>query len=325
MCAATLGQTYASNVRGMISQGVVVLCRTAPSLGSVVRALHDFEPKDLSGHGGPAWLKSELTLRLPGPAGRGTVIADIFDLPWPDEMGDAAGEIELFGAWSTGFFGPMAFPGNLARAAEQPQYWTGAPGALAHRAFIRLLVTYAAGAAPDDPVIPPGVDPIGELQYLTHLQLRLLDLPEAICAFNPNGEVLMDGPTVAEELRWGADSGNQPLQLWSHVRQFAVDDGWLLLDTVGAEQWDRIDQEALVPPEGTAEFGLNDVVGMLRNLALYLNAGGRNIEHGDTTDGPGGRWQCLYADDSIAPRPRPTMRWLPLHTARAPESLVPKG
>ena len=64
---------------------------------------------------------------------------DVLESLWPDSMGDPKEDVDLFGAWSMGAFGPLAFPGNLKRAAEQAVAFEGAAAAVsAHRAFVRL-------------------------------------------------------------------------------------------------------------------------------------------------------------------------------------------
>src|SRR5262245_20796090 len=90
------------------------------------------------------------------PEDNGYAAVDVVNQRWPDTMGDPKTDSKTFAAWSMGHFGPLTFPGNLARAAEHAWAWEGGramPGA--HRGFIRIRLSYAFGAKDDDPVGRP--------------------------------------------------------------------------------------------------------------------------------------------------------------------------
>ena len=48
----------------------------------------------------------------------GYLAIDVADFKWPDDMGDPKAAPELFVSWSTGNYGPFAWPGNLERATQ---------------------------------------------------------------------------------------------------------------------------------------------------------------------------------------------------------------
>jgi hypothetical protein len=120
------------------------------------------------------------------PEVNGYVVVESVAAPWPDHMGDPKAEPMLFGAWSMGFFGPFAFPGNLERAttiaAVKPE-----TTALArrHRAIVRIRCTYVLGAEKDAKVMPEDYDARGELDFITTVARAVLNADGALCCFNP--------------------------------------------------------------------------------------------------------------------------------------------
>lgn len=304
-------------MKGFFSQGLVVLCASAPSREDLAAALAAHDPQQQP----PAdtlWAGGTERLTLPGPGGA-TVLVDVVPQAWPDAMGDPQDDPDLFGAWSTGFLGPLTFPGSLARAVSQSYVWQAAPEVVPqHRAFVRLQVSYVSG--PDAPVLPEGYDALSETRWLLPLWRSLLEVPGALCAFNPGGEVLADATSFDRAVAFASEAGIEPLDLWSNVRLFRVDDHWAVMDTVGMGQLDAPDHEACF---STRSHVAGDVALMLRNLAWYLVSQGPAVTHGDTLDGPGGRWRCLHAQQPLTDPPRPTLRWFALDGPTPPDALVP--
>ena len=308
-------------MKGLFTQGVVVLLERAPSVRELKRALHGkwtvHENLDEEFN----WFSGRVSLSGSGPDDRSTAAVAVYDCSWPDHMGDAQDEPMLLAAWTMGHLGPTTWPGALQRATDHAAWWPNARDAVdRHRAFVVLRTSYASGD-PSDPVMPPGYNPLREIRGLTTGRRWLLDLPSAICAFNPNGEVLVDASTFDRFVSEAKSLRVDPLRLWLNVRVWSKGE-WYAADTVGLAQFDSIDHEACAPIDA---IDPNDVVMMLYNMALYATSEPAVIRSGDTTDGPGGVWQTLTSRDGVAAPPRPTYRWLPLFEASAPGSLVPDG
>jgi hypothetical protein len=291
-------------MKGFHTAGAAVLFRSAPRADAVASALAALpECGPLPAPAAFDWMGGAPGFAASFPRG-GRLVAQVYDRPWPDGMGDPKTDPDLFAAWTMGFFGPFAYPGGLARAARQSWGWKGARDAVAaHRSFVRLGVTYVAGAAPDQPVLPGGYDAPDELRRLTDVGLALAGLDGALAWFDPSGEVLMS----AEMLR--VSLGRElPLDAWSNVRMNRLGDlaPWMLMDTVGLLQLDRDDLEACfddrVEPNAVAAF--------LRNVSLYLLKSKAVIADGNTLDGPGGRWRA-WAAQSLTDPPRPALRMFP--------------
>jgi hypothetical protein len=296
--------------KGFFSQGVAVLLKNEVSLDEMADALGEFEivnrveSTESWEFGGPS-----LTLAYRREV-NGLVSVDIVAQPWPDEMGHPQEAPTLFGAWSMGHFGPFAFPGSLQRAVAHDYVWRDAKTVVPqHGAFLRIRASYIFGAGDDAPVLPADYDAIGELHFVTGVATALLKLPQALCYFNPNGEIALDRATLEESLAYDREQQLTPLDVWSNVRMFRLDEPWTMFDLVGMGQLDAPDQEACFA--GTRYDG-SAVAGFLRNIALYVLQNGEVIKDGDTTDGPGSmRWRAYSFDESLADPPRRVLRWLP--------------
>lgn len=242
--------------KGYCTAGVAVLFDSTPSIEAIAAALDGFElarvePTRASE---PRWAGGmPFVLVAFRPEVNGYVIVEIADRPWPDDMGQPDPEhVELFAAWSMGFFGPFVFPGNLARAIQMAMLCRPAAAAAGrHRAFVRIRASYILGASEVVPVIPPAYDPLAELGFVTRIARALLEVPNALAYFNPNGEILSDAATI-DELHALADQQRQvPLELWSNVRMMRGDDRarYLVMDTIGMPQLGVQDNEACFPGE----------------------------------------------------------------------------
>src|SRR5687768_698922 len=111
------------------------------------------------------------------PKVNGYVVIESVAAPWPDHMGDPKTDPMLFGAWSMGFFGPFAWPGNFERAAT----YAGAFGqkktvaiARRHAAIVRIRSTYVLGADKDAKVMPDDYEPRAELEFVTDVARAVL-------------------------------------------------------------------------------------------------------------------------------------------------------
>lgn len=263
------------------------------------------------------------------PEVEGHVLITTSDEPWPDAMGDPTDEPDLFVAWSLGQFGPLAFPGCLQRAVEQTWEWEdGREAAPQHTAHLRILVSYVLVG--DDeitnseaPLVPVDYDAIEELHFLTKVVTRLLELPQAICYFNPGGELLRDAEGLREGLNFAWAHDLPPLDMWTNIRLFRATDEWSLMDTIGNGQLDIPDLEAIFRSD---DYEPTDVHLFLRNASLFLLNAEEELEDGDTADGPGGiAWIAMECDDGLSDPPRPTIRWVPDDGATPPVDLLETG
>jgi hypothetical protein len=296
--------------KGFFTQAACILLSRPATLDELEALLGDFriakriEGAENDDMGGPSFTIEFL------PKVNGYLSVDVQNRRWPDHMGDAKSETTLFGAWSMGHFGPFAFPGGLERAAQQSWSWPDAKAVPdQHRAFIRVRSSYIFGARDEDPVLPQGYDPLGELVFVTRVSRALLRHAAALAYFNPNGETLRNEAGVAEALDDERADAPPPLEIWTNVRLFNPGNGWLLMDTVGNAQLDRPDCEACFPRE---DYEPGEVDNFLRNVSLYLIQQGEVIDDGDTVDGPRAeRWRARRLEKSLWTPPRPTLRFFP--------------
>src|SRR5262245_53670925 len=220
--------------KGFFMQGLVVLLRQDVALAELRDRLSGYKVvKEVPA--GPDWTFGGPALVVEyRPQVNGFVSIDVVPRRWPDHMGDPQRETTLFGAWTTGHFGPYTFPGGLERAAQQSWRWDGAQEAVAgHQAFLRIRLSYIFGASKDAPVMPKDGNPLDELRFLTGLAREILAHPAALCYFNPNGEVLLPHQELGESADFSAAHDLPPLDLWSNIRLFQVSDTWSLMDCVG--------------------------------------------------------------------------------------------
>ncbi len=316
--------------RGLYTQGAAVLLSEPIDFARIEPAVSGFQKLGLQTS--PDGSEHPLLLLDDDQPGGGQAIVVLSDQPWPDSMGTPEEAPELFMAWSLGQFGPLTYPDCLQRAMEQSWRWDeGAEEASKHVAHVRVLYSYVLGSEDIDSLtdtegtpsfIPTDADGVDELNYITRVISRLLELPEAICYFNPGGEVLMN----AEDLRAGLNDCWQheliPVDAWTNVRLFRASETWTLMDTVGNEQFDLPDLEVIFEND---QFDPSDVESFLRNVVLCLLMDDIEINDGDTADGPGEQdWQAVLCHDGLNDPPRPTIRWFPA-TSQPPEDLLDPG
>ena len=305
--------------KGFFTQGVVVLLEKPIPLDSLTGVLGDFEIVGREEHSDD-WLMSGPSLTLAfRPEVNGFVSIDLVGQTWPDGMGDPQHEASLFGAWSTGFFGPFTFPGNLKRAVQQAWHWPAAEATVAqHGAFLRVRSSYVFGAASDALAMPRDYDADREAAFVLDVAQALLDIPDALCYFNPNGEVLLSREEFSERLRHDAAEKLLPLDILSNVRLMNIDEQWALMDTVGMAQLDAPDHEACF----TRGYDPVEVAAFLRDISLYRLQQGDVIRDDNTTDGPGRtRWRARAFEEPLAEPPRTTLRWLPEDGSEPPRAV----
>ncbi len=316
--------------RGLYTQGAAVLLNQPVDFSQIQSCLSGFELAVVPAT--PDSQEHPLMLLKDDQPGEGQAVVICSDQPWPEDLPDPEENPEMFAAWTQGQYGPLAFPGDLQRAIEQSWRWDeGREEAAKHVAHIRILYSYPLPAdeqtAADDSEqaaaeIPEDADPIAELHFVTRVVSRLLELPAAICYFNPGGEVLMN----AEDLRGGLNECWKhdlvPVDMWTNVRLFRATETWTLMDTIGNEQFDLPDLEVIFENE---QFDPSEVESFLRNVVLCMLMDNIEIDDGDTVDGPGEQvWQALLCNDGLNDPPRPTLRWF-LDTATPPEELLDVG
>jgi hypothetical protein len=298
-------------MKGIYTQGVIVLLRQAVALNDLASALQGYSI-DKRIETSTEWALGGPTLSIPyRPEVNGSVVVDIADHPWPDDMGHPRESPMVFMAWTMGNFGPHAYPGGLTRAVQQAWHWDGAAKAVEeHQAFIRLRSTYVFGGRKEDPVAPPDYDPLDEVNFVLRVAQSVMRLPQALAFFNPNGEMLFSAQGLNESLQYGAESGLPPLDAISNVRYMHVSPEWSFMDTVGLSQLDLPDIEACF---STEDYQPGEVAHFLRNLSLYRFESGDVFEPDNTADGPGGvHWRVRPFEESLTDPPRRVLRWIPM-------------
>ncbi|MGE3804018.1 MAG: DUF4261 domain-containing protein [Gemmataceae bacterium] len=309
--------------KGFFTQGLVVLLERPVTLDAVADSLRAFDVRAVNPEAGPEWA-------FGGPSVvvayreevNGAVCVDLVERQWPDHMGDTKQEMMLFGAWSMGHFGPFAFPFGLQRAGQHCWAWEPACRiAEGHCGFIRLRSSYVFGGGDDALIMPEDYDAEPELLFVTKLASAVLELPGALCYFNPGGEVLRDQDGLRESLNFAWSHKLPPLDVWCNIRLFKVNGEWSLMDSVGNGQLDIPDVEAGFH---TDSYEPVEVDHFLRNVSLYLLKHEDDIiKDGDTMDGPGKvRWQAMSFESGLSDPPRRVLRWLPVDGRSAPRALV---
>lgn len=312
--------------KGYFTQGVALLLKAAPTLEALEQILGHFGPTRRTSPA-PHWAigGSGLSLRLPhdlpggGEQGPGLLIADILDRPWPDDMGDPQTAPELFNAWGTAHFGPYCWPRSLERALECAWFVENAKTAVpAHQACVRLRITYLNRADDKAQMFPEGYDAHLELQILADVIGALFDLPGTICYFNPGGELLMERGPFLDKLAFDRQKKILPADLFCNIRVVPLPDNAMLVDTVGLDQFDLTDQEAVFPrgkvrPEEAANF--------LFSVAHFLNAKGDLIRNNHSMDSSREmRWIAHPMTEALLAPPRETLRWIPQQWQQPPVS-----
>ncbi|MGB0581276.1 MAG: DUF4261 domain-containing protein [Limisphaerales bacterium] len=308
--------------KGFFTQGVCILLERAVSLDQIEAALADFEIVGRA-EADESWAFRGASVSLAyRPESKGAVFVDVVEQTWPDDMGKPTDEPMIFTAWSMGHFGPFAYPGGLERASEQCWHWEeGKRTAARHQAFLRIRSTYVIGAEDDSPVMPEDYAAFPELEFITQVAGALIRLTDALCYFNPNGEILMDQAGLASAIEFSKENDLPPLDVWTNVRVNTLSEEWAAMDTVGCGQLDIPDSEAF---SRVSTYDFNEVANFLRNVTLYLLNNGDVFNDGDTMDGPGNiQWQVFHESESLNDPPRDVLRWKPMDGVDVPAEFLP--
>ncbi|MEM6364159.1 MAG: DUF4261 domain-containing protein [Planctomycetota bacterium] len=317
--------------KGLFTQGLCVLCSAPVSLEEIQERLSQFELVGIQESAEESDAPRTLAYSFRPDVG-GHMLVTPSTGTWPDDMGDPDESPDRFVAWSLGQFGPLAFPGCLERAAEQSWGWDDAATARDdHSCHIRLLISYVlVGDEEEDnddedetSLVPEDYDAIEELQFLTKATSVLLEAPQALCYFNPGGEVMRDATGLRQGLNYAWNHELPPLDMWTNVRMFVDEDQWVIMDTVGNGQLDLPDMEAIYH---RSDYEPSEVESFLRHASLYLLTDGDEVTTGDTADGPGSiLWRALECAEGLSDPPRPTIRWFPENDRDVPEPLLDPG
>jgi hypothetical protein len=301
--------------KGFYTQGVCVLFDAVPTIPALAERLGAFDVlKEVPGAAGEhGWAMGGPSVVLGYRREvNGLVQVDVVDRSWPDGMGSPKDDTAtLFGAWSMGHFGPSTFPGALARACEQSHTWKeGRAIAERHRAFVRVRSSYVFGVPDSARVVPDDYDAIDELRFVSQVQLALAETPGALCAFNPNGELLLEPSRLEAMLLRDLEGKGLAVDAWANVRLFNHREGtqtWELFDTVGMSQIDVSDHEATLPDDHPS---FDHVPGLLYSMAAYDAHKGGVLGLDDTATDLGGHdWRAYASGDGVVTPPRTTLRW----------------
>ncbi|HET9597506.1 MAG TPA: hypothetical protein VFP65_18095 [Anaeromyxobacteraceae bacterium] len=292
----------------IFTQCAAILMNGVPSPEELLKALRSWDVTAVqkAAAGEEAWVASGEGFSL--ELGNGTaLLVDVVDRPWPDRPTSA--EPTVVSAWRSGFFGPTASPGALARARQQTWSWPQAAEVAArHRGFVRMRT---AIELPEDKVLPKEHDPAYELAAISELATDLFSLPGAAAFFLPGGEALRSREQVEAVQKQKTGVTGPPLDLWTNLRGAAVGEHggrtWFVADVVGMGQLRRPDPEALFV-EGSED--LEAVAGLLRNACLHLFAGRGIPDNSTADDAHGKRWRAVSATGILAPK-RQVIRWTP--------------
>jgi hypothetical protein len=247
----------------------------------------------------------------------GQYVIDIVDRPWPDELDYDKPDSKLHRAWREGCFGISTCPGALDRAKEQSWIWPEGREAIKEaNAFLRVRTTFMLDRDEefeDDDWIPCDYYAPEELMEMHWVILALFKLPQVICYFNPQGEVLRDEASFDQTDELYYDNELPALELWSNARLFRVDEQWTLMDTVGNSQLGVPDIEAVFFSEAYSPV---DVEQLLRLTTMYLlDAPEEDIQ--TMEDENKTTWKLSFENDSICDPPRQVVRLTP-DDGRAP-------
>ena len=292
-CLLTNGQIRLDDIRSALQSHRIEIVRETP-------------PSENWGFGGPGVILPFL------PEVNGYSVVDVVDHPWPDLMGDPKTDVSTFGAWSMGCFGPLTFPGGLARARQHAWAWeAGRTVPEGHSGFVRIRTSYVFGTEDNAPVMPQHYDPLAELTFVNRVVLALFNVPGVICYFNPNGEVLSDYTRFQEIWKSCGQQEKIPLSLWVNIRFFNLNKELGFMDTVGNGQLEVGDVEAIYP---SAKYQPGVIDYYLRNVTHYLLDQRPKLKSGEAIDGPGERdlsWTIEVLDEGTITPPRKAVRLYP--------------
>ncbi len=302
--------------KGIFTQTFVVLLRETVSIESVKKKLSDFSrSQPLSAQSDWAFSGPAILLDIDEQT-EGKVVLDIVSHPWPDEMRDNKQSSSIEKAFEQGHFGPFTFPGALRRATQQSWNWEeGKTATRMHQAFIRLRCSYVLDDSAQvstelkSPNLPKNYDPYNELAFMTEVVGMLLEMSQAICYFNPGGEVLSDLELLTANAEFSVEHSLPPVEIWANMRFSEVDEDWSVMDTIGHAQLDIPDVEGCFRPQ---DYDAEEVENFLRDVGIYLLQNGDIIQNGETSEGPGEiLWKAQRCAKPYTGPKRTTLRWFP--------------
>ncbi len=293
------------------------------------------------------------------PELNGQVYIDLIQEPWPDDMNSNDNNIIV--AWTMGSFGPFTFPGNLGRAVQQSWAWKEASDQVKlHKSFVRVRLNYLSDKKNPDfnkvieerdlneeylkfekemdeeesrlsdeleennPTPPLEViNPVDELEFLTKAVVDLLEHSDAICYFNPNGEMVLDKKSLKEKFDYCLDNNLPALTTWCNIRFVKLSEEIYLMDSVGNQQLDQPDIEVLF---SIKKYSPEDVDTFIRDFSLYICKNDVDFQDGETADGPGYiTWHGYFIKhgDNIYDPPRTTIRWIANDNTTIPKNYLP--
>lgn len=273
--------------------------------------------------GNENWEISNQSLVIPyRPEVNGFIAIDYVNKKWPDSMGSKDEPI-LFGAWSTGNFGPFTYPNCLKRSIEQA--WTLSAEEkqnISYNGFIRIKISYVFGANESATILPADYKPIDELIFLNKMVSHILLNNEESYFFNPNGEVLLPSGKFQESIKYSENNNIPALDVFSNVRLYRINERTTFMDSVGNHQLDIPDIEVINPKE---KYNLNDISRFIRNTTYYMMINGLVLKDGHTIDGPNNeKWKIYNFENGICDPPRNTIRIFPNAMADIPNQIMPQ-
>jgi hypothetical protein len=309
-------------MKGFFTQCYVVLTRNRVDFNELVEQLQKHYPVVKRNPSNEQWeFSGENVLIDYDSPNNGYAAIDYVEHAWPDGMGSNEQPI-LLGAWSTGHFGPFAYPNGLKRAHEQA--WRlneNDKDNFHHSGFLRLKISYVFGAESEALVRPANYNSMKELEFLDGIMQVILGMVDDGIYFNPNGELLLTGKSFQDCIDFSKASGLPALDLYSNVRLYNIDDDFRLMDSVGNLQFDLPDMEVVIPK---GKYDLGEIDRFIRNATFYLLTNGEVVKHGDTMEGPGDiNWRGFLFEKGICDPPRRTIRWFPSNVNRFPASILP--
>jgi hypothetical protein len=306
-----------SVAKGLFTQGVAVLMKAAPKIDELVPLLDGFE---IAGRreASESWTLGGPSLLLEyRPKANGCIQIDVVDRPWPDAM-NSPDDPSLLAAQTMGFFGPFCYPGSLQRACQHCYTWADGPATVqAHKAFLRVRVSYALDAAPEDAALPRNYRPFEEGELMLGVVEALLEHPAALCYFNPNGEVLSPLDRFAEICDHYRQAGLPAVNLLANRRMVKFEGtAWMMMDTVGLGQVDMVDLECCF----SDRYDPNEVAVFLVNTALQMaKPGSPKIKDGHTLTGiKGVLFEAKRFEQPLLGPPRPVVRFRPRDGTASP-------
>lgn len=296
------------------------------------------------------------------PLLNGQVYIDYINEQWPDDMGEK--NKEILAAWTMSHFGPYAFPGGLWRSTKQSWSWQEAEDKVSnHCSYVRIRLNYISPKgnpnlkpeidrtklSPDylqfeaelddetnelldeleekSPTIPLDmINPVEELEFMTEITLELLKHENAICYFNPNGEMLLTYDLLKDKYDYAINNQLPALTSWINIRLVNIKKNIYLMDSVGNDQLDIHDIEVLFNNE---DFEFADIDNFIRSLSQYIFDKKVKIADYGEFEGPNeSKWLAFNIEfkkdfENLYPPSRETLRLIPEDYKKLPKEYLP--